>query len=533
MYRVMLVDDDYPVLELLSEEVNWETLGLSLCGKYENGLLALEHAEVEPPNILVTDIGMPKMDGLELAARMKKLNPSMRIAILSCHSEFQYAQQAMRLNVQDYLLKDLLEPEDVAKLLEKFKTSLDGERLLQQEHVHMKHLVNETRELRKEKTFRNFIQQPLLSTSQRQQELSAYGLLRDGEFCIPVIGSIEQYAIVKDRFESEQTLHFALSNVMEELISELPLHTIHVGYNSRQSLLLFAYKPGIKVNVHDQVMNSLRIIQQKIEQVLKIKMAFMIGNSCESLERLKSMLSSLIDSIEQRFYLVQGEIAKLEHHVPIRNGLFDLYDQAGAEIKEALIAKDEGKIVTIAKRWELHIREQRYPSEEVRDWVLKLLIDLRLKLHSLLYKSPNSTAETLHKEMVQLDSLQGLFDWLELHLRSYIMVREQGTPVSKRREVTEVFQYVSLHLGRRITLEEVAMHLHMNPSYFSRFFKKEAGQTFIEYVTSKKIERAKELLDQSSKPVNEICELLGYDNQSYFIKTFKTQVGVTPMEYRG
>ena len=90
-------------------------------GKYENGMAAWEHAQEEPPDILVTDIGMPKMDGLELASRMKLLNPSVRIAILSCHSEFQYAQQAMRLNIQDYLLKDQLDPDDLIKLLDKFK----------------------------------------------------------------------------------------------------------------------------------------------------------------------------------------------------------------------------------------------------------------------------------------------------------------------------------------------------------------------------------------------------------------------------
>jgi two-component system, response regulator YesN len=320
---------------------------------------------------------------------------------------------------------------------------------------------------------------------------------------------------------------------MEELSGTLPLHTVHVGYSNRESLFLFAYKPDIKRNVHDQVQESLHSIQNTLGKVLKIRMAFLTGRGCDSPEGLKQMLSALVSSEEQRFYLTEGEIAKWQPDALRAAGLFTHYDSAGAEAREALIAKDEAQIVATAVKWEALIRESRYPSNEVRDWVLKLLIDLRLKLHALLYTSSATSAETLHKEIVQFDSLWGLFQWLKSHLRSYITVREEGTPASKRREVTEAYNYVSLHLGRRITLEEVAAHLHMNHSYFSRFFKKETGMTFIEYVTRKKIERAKELLDQTSHSVNEICMMLGYDNQSYFIKTFKTQAGVTPTEYRG
>lgn len=140
MYKVMLVDDDYPVIELLSESIRWEELGLCLMGTHENGWNAWEHARLEMPDILITDIGMPRMNGLELSSRMKELKPEVRIAILSCHNEFQYAQQAMRLNVQDYLLKDALDPEDLVQLLRKFKESLDEETKTGWENSRIKHL---------------------------------------------------------------------------------------------------------------------------------------------------------------------------------------------------------------------------------------------------------------------------------------------------------------------------------------------------------------------------------------------------------
>jgi len=89
-----------------------------------------------------------------------------------------------------------------------------------------------------------------------------------------------------------------------------------------------------------------------------------------------------------------------------------------------------------------------------------------------------------------------------------------------------------MRLNTRISLDELAEHLHLNASYFSRLFKKETSITFIEYVTRQKMERAKELLGEAKLTVGEICEQLGYDNQSYFIKTFKSLVGATPIEYR-
>lgn len=187
----------------------------------------------------------------------------------------------------------------------------------------------------------------------------------------------------------------------------------------------------------------------------------------------------------------------------------------------------------ITDKWIAQIRQEKYAPEVVKDWTLKLLLDLKLKLHSLQSVRPAYSADMLHKEIVDIDSLPALREWLDNHLKSIARAKGAGAGASKRAEVMEACQYVSLRLGSRISLDEVADHLHLNSSYFSRLFKKETGTTFIEYVTKLKMERAKELLDGTNSTVGEICEQLGYDNQSYFIKTFKLHAGVTPVEYRG
>ncbi|ASA23006.1 response regulator transcription factor [Paenibacillus donghaensis] len=535
MYNVMLVDDDYPVIELLSETICWEELGFRLMGAHENGQIAWEHAQREMPDILITDIGMPQMNGLELSARIKELKPEVRIAILSCHNEFQYAQAAMRLHVQDYLLKDALDPEDLVQLLRRFKLSMDEENKAGWENSRLKHLFSGTRELRIEQSIKNFIQQPLLSPEKWRAEAAEFGLFAHGESCFPVIAYLEDYRHVKYRFTSEQTLHFALSNVMNEVLEGMKPSGLYVGYNVKSSFLLFSYKPGLQGNIHAEAAALLKTIQSTVFRVLKIHLSFITGEGCETPEGLKQRLNQLLTGEEQRFYLEHGAIAKCKPPAPegIRQNLFSYYDQASIELREVLLGRQPELAGAVSAKWISLIREQQYLSETVKDWMLKLLLDLKLKLHSLQSARPAYSADTLHKEIVDIDSLPALQEWMNNHLESIVAAKGAGAGACKRVEVTEACQYVSLRLGSRITLDEVADHLHLNASYFSRLFKKEMGVTFIEYITRLKMERAKELLDATHSTVGEICEQLGYDNQSYFIKTFKLHTGATPVEYRG
>jgi two-component system response regulator YesN len=532
MYNVMLVDDDYPVLELLSESIDWQGKGFRLLGTFENGATAWEHAQCTMPDILITDIGMPRMNGLELCSKIKERKPDTRIIILSCHNDFAFAQQAMRLNVQEYLLKESLHPDDLVRMLDRFKQGLDEEQQINGEQVRLHTLVNDSMELRKEQAFKNFIHQPILTPDKWMQDANGFGLFLQDEACLAVVGCLDDYQQVKHRFTSEQTLRFAIANVMKEVLGEVDARVLHIAYSERKQLLLFSYKPSLKTNIYDMASGHIRTIQFAMRKVLKIRMTFLLGAECVSPEPLKRSLQALLTDEDQRFYLETAALVKSRTETIADEDLFVHYDTASSELREAMIGKRSADACRIADAWIQRIIQMRYPPAAVKDWVLKLLIDLKLKLRTLQYVRSGYSSDTLRKEISEIDSIYELRDWLNGQLLSAAQ-GDGSTSVSKRPEVKEACKYVSLHLNRRISLDEVAEVLHLNASYFSRMFKKETGETFIEYVTRMKMERAKEMLDQTSNTVGEICQQLGYDNQSYFIKTFKTHSGLTPMEYRG
>lgn len=533
MYKVMLVDDDYPVLEFLSAAIPWEQYGLQLQGTYENGAVALEQAEAGMPDILITDIGMPKMNGLELIAALRERKPNLRVAILSCHNEFHYAQQALRLNVQDYVLKDTLDPADLEKLLDQFKKSLDQEGQVLTHQHQLQHMVDRNKELMKEKFIRKTMQEPILDRQDWLSEAQTFDLELTGKACLPIMGFIDGYRLAKHRFMSDDILRFAIYNVINEMIGQDELPVVHFAYGTKESFYLYPFHDTLKINAYDEAAAQIKEIQTALRKYLKISMSFLIGDVCHQPEEIKSSLNGLLAARVQRFYMVEGSIAKQRVYSEGNIDLFSWYDQASTEFREMMIEKNNGLIVPTVERWMEFLREHTFPPEKVKDWVLKLLLDLKLKLQSLQYFRSTYAVDILHKEILEIDSLVELEHWLIDHFQSVIALAGEIWEQSKRSEVVEACHYVSLHLDKRIGLEEVADHLHLNSSYFSRLFKKETGETFIEYVTRMKMIRAKELLDQTSHPVGKICEMLGYDNQSYFIKIFKSSVGLTPVEYRG
>ncbi|WP_238323038.1 response regulator, partial [Gorillibacterium massiliense] len=339
MYNVMLADDDYPVLELLSESIDWEGLGFHLIGAFENGATAWEHAQEEMPDLLITDIGMPRMNGLELCAKIKEQNQDARIIILSCHDEFSYAQQAMRLKVQDYVLKESLQPEDLARMLERIRKGLDEEKIVSGEQLRLHALVNHSQELRKEQLFKNFIHQPLLTPEKWLEEASGYGIFVGDEACLAAVGHIDDYPTIKHRFAAEETLKFAVANVMQEALRELDLRMQYIPYTERKLLLLISYRPGLKTNIYDKAASGIGIIQATLRRVLKLRSTFILGTECATPEKLKRSLQTLLKDDGQRFYLEAGSLVKYAPESLSEQDIFQYYDAASLDLREAMIGK--------------------------------------------------------------------------------------------------------------------------------------------------------------------------------------------------
>ncbi|WP_197479960.1 helix-turn-helix domain-containing protein [Paenibacillus swuensis] len=526
----MLVDDDLPVLEYLSEAIPWNALGLEVQAMCVNGAQAYEHAEQRMPDILLTDIGMPEMDGLTLVNALKLKSKRLRTVILSCHDEFEYAQKAVKLNVDDYVLKETMSAKTLQPILESMVQKLDEETNAQGEREAMRRRSERNKSVSKETFLRQFLSTPLLDERPWISELAQLGMSVQNRVLTPVWGFVHRYTEQEARFHSPEVMSFAIENLLDEALEH---QGVVFRMNSREFIILFPTADDLKVNRAEGIADCLQSVQGKLNQYLRMPMTFVTGEPAGDLGQLKKQLSMWAERPEIRFYL--PERAVLPHRVMnsqfANRPLFADVSEAMESIRKRLLEENRAGIRELISDWFRAARDAQIHPEQLRNFALRMMMDTQSKLHSLQHFLSSYTTELLHRSVATKETVHELEDWMQSFYEEALTVMATIAKSSRRTEIAEAKRYVELHLHTKISLEEVAGMLHLNPSYFSRLFKKETDMSFIEYVTGQKMEKAKLLLRESGKPIQEIALMLGFETTSYFNKVFKDFTGHKPSEY--
>lgn len=528
MYTVMLVDDDVPVLEFLQRLVPWESLGLRVSGSFENGRDALDAALRETPDIVITDIGMPQMDGIELIREFKRRGLDCKTVIISCHHEFEYARQAVKLEVVDYLLKESLQVEGIVALLRRTIERIAADEESRRQLDRWKHQHVRTRQARKQRFLAALLEDTLLDARAWAEQAGEFGL--DPELPYVPVLCCPAYSEALKRYGAKDTFHFAAENIAAELLESRGA----MFSRDWHQVLLLAADADRPARGQLEVETGIARVQLAIGKYLKVSTTMLAGEAARGPAQLRSRLRALISGLPHRFYMKGGTIVWEPCERPFSDkDLFSDYMAAMDEFRQLVLDEGSDRVTPVLRRWFDRIVRERYEPGMVKDWTLKMMIDLQLKLKSLSYFQTDFSQEVLHGRMASVVSIDELEEWLGAFLHEAIAMMDDIYRGPQKREIMEAIRYIESRISQRITMEEVAEQLHLSPSYFSRLFKKESGEGFVEYVTRRKMEKAKELLSQSGNTVDEIAYLLGYDNKSYFMKVFKQHTGVTPGEYAG
>ena len=519
-YKVFFVEDEIITREGIRDNVDWRASGFEFCGEATDGEMALPLLRATQPDVLITDIKMPFMDGLQLSKIVRERMPSVKIIILSGHDEFEYAQKAISLGVTDYLLK----PVTVQKLqtvLQKLAIQLDKEK---KEQEHLKKLQEQMEDnqdiLRERLLFKLLV--GAVSPSEAVEQGQLIGLDLIARYYLVVILKLE----LGDRTEQYD----------------------HDNYQHTQHLLLELAEKNPDIFILKRDWGDITLIMK--------------GNTCEYLEEERDLL---LDEIRQvatktRYQVAIGVGTPRERIADIHLSFVDalIHIQNPADMGEPLSPqsierKDLLKLDKAAVEYYLrHGTKDEF--DQFFDAYIRSLGEtaLRSKLikNYIFVDMILATAKLIHELGGEIDHVVPEPSSIEAILSSVKTVeqlREQANKIisiglayrdsqpnnQHIHIIRRAKEYIELHYTNpELSLNEVAMQANLSHSHFSMVFSQETSQTFKEYLTELRINKAKELLRMTTLRSADIAYQVGYNDPHYFSSVFKKNTGLSPMEFR-
>ncbi len=502
MIKVLFVDDEILAMEYLQSLVSWEEHGYQVVGHALNGRKALEIFEKENPQIVISDIKMVGMDGLELTKQLKTRNPDVAVILLSAYKDFEYAQKGIEYGVSNYLLKHELCEEKILEELGKVADKLrNGEK-------------------RKKIYHRYFVRQLIYnredSTADYENELGnrffMLLLQKNPDFCDGTFNNkcweVEEIHIITTTAEETGE---GIEYLAEERLGESHL------------ILLF--------KISD--INSKYIVTKEIERMSRKIMDVLTDftedsfNLIYSDEIRKSEISFAFQTMSRLIHYAvfwkAGRMYALNRlPVPEENEKID-WNEKEKELKE-IVYKEQGHLEDYI---EYLFETVNFPVQD-----LQALKELIYMLENLLRQIENQENLSLEREKKQQGKVKAIQDYyMDCYCRISEKLQEREDKKYSR-IVNSILQYIKRNFDKELNLEILGEEFEMNGVYLGQIFKKETGYTFLKYLTACRMEAARKLLTEGKYNIAEVSEMVGYRSSQYFSQIFMKNVGTTPQEYR-
>ncbi|MEV5030165.1 response regulator [Paenibacillus sp. LPE1-1-1.1] len=528
MGKVLLVDDEAHITRNLEKVIPWEMLGLTVGGTAKNGVEALELMEQQAFDLLLCDIRMPVMDGLELVRHIRDKAMPCDIIMLSGYQDFAYTRTAIQFGVNDYILKPIPYDELTGVIARVMSSQRSKQKQLQEEKQKLGRMID----LASEKILYDIIMDytdvtadHFLLTGDEQQ-------LKQQQFVLIVLDldvSSEKTKDWRDWSDKERKLwNFAVCNVLRERLQQNGLHHAVIQIRDGEWCVLIEME---KTAAYD-----LTKIKEWAEMLLAaikshVKLSLFAGIYREF---------AAVAELSQAYKLVQQGMQLTPVHdliavYPSEQQKSSQADQAFWDTAEKMIgAVKRGDSIGVdneLQRITLLLQRMNEPSLNRVKQLLHFFV-----LHLMREMKEMGVFSREQEDMLwrRLDRRFGIKDLLSFIRQVTNAVSEKSLDKKKQseRSMTEAKAFLDRNLYRDLSVEETATHVGLSTSYFSLLFKQTFGETFIEYVTRQRMERAKAMLAETAKSVAQIAKEVGYAERRYFTKVFMKYTGENPTDYR-
>lgn len=520
MIKLMIVDDEPIFREYLQTSFDFEAYGFEICCEARNGREALEMMEIYSPDVVLTDINMPHMDGLTLSERLMAINPDLGIVLITGHSEFEYAKKAVKIGVSDYILKPFEKEElmlTLLKLKDNIYESIEGD-------VPEKPERNLSQSL-----LMNLINQATSPSETIIAELKSAGLSLYSDRYIVTTLSIDQIDEKWDHQEDRMLWRFAVMNILDELMEGNTHHYSFYDYEGNIVSLteIEDHKTGIDTSF-------IKKLTTLINNYLGFSVTVGIGRVHEGIGQIRLSYQESLNALSAKFLLGTNRSIHYDE-LQENNRDISFYDANTHEkifhnLRKLDMLENEALLKDIFHK--IHQRQLGM------DYVRMIYMSLISILLSYIAQSGRNQSDILGNDFSPRDILshnQQLQDWEQALLGLYKKTNAYFKSHEASRSAVvakKACAYIDTHYSsNNLNVSKIAAAQFINQTYLRSMFKEEMGMTVIEYITKVRMNHARRMLEEGYYLLAEITEKVGYSDPSYFSKSFKKYFGMSPSQY--
>ena len=542
MLKIFLAEDEVIVRETIKRMIPWEELGFELVGEAADGEMALPLLIRQKPDLLITDIKMPFMDGLTLAKLAKKELPELKIVILSGYDDFNYAKQAINIGVEDYLLKPITKNALIERLSE-IRSRYEHEKTQKEYYEKFQREMQAYEKNSSRDFFEALVRgsMDMMEVYKKAEKLGVDIVAEAYNILIFTMNSEEDFSGQKEGYSEWEAESLEM---LEEFFSGHPSAMLFRSNIFSYGVLLKGQKESIKEITKECVGKIQGILKRKES---KREWFLAVGQPVERLSQIKKSYHTASRAFSQRYLYVENilyydEMEMMEH----RSGQADTNDNAYLKkvdvnaLNPAILQKFLSN--GIQEETENFVKDYFYAigQEPMESLVFRNYVILNVRFSVITFlkglgcdtegMEPENTEEILAESGKNIESS---IAYAEKMVSQAITIRDQNSGNKNRSILKTAVDFIESHyMEEEISLNTVANVANVSANHFSALFSQNMGQTFIEYLTSLRMNKAKELLRCTGMRSSEIAGEIGYKDAHYFSYLFKKTQGMTPSDYR-
>lgn len=535
MYKVVLVDDEILTREAISENTPWEEAGFILTGTAENGRDAISVIESVHPELVITDITMPVMDGLDLSKYIKEKYPSTSVIIISGYNEFEYAKRALSYGVMEYLLKPFT-PDEFLGVLNKAREEL-AKRITEEEQIETLRAEQKMNKSKLQKLFVKELLEGKTTSRNLVSQMENFGMSAVYKYQAVVFVAINNAGNFyknqsQNRDGSDELLNFAIANIIGELIEGKDGILQFIGTDEKG---IYVFSADTEEQLREKITHMGGTFIDSILKYLEVETSIIVGDTVESISDWSISFNAARNATKDIFSKSKENFifsSDSENHEQGENEV--LLTAFADSIIECLKQGNIEKLHDTSKNLFDELRKAHLERNDILFRIQNIAFAILMQLKTIL--DPAQQLHTQNHEFFQNMQHCRHISELEQQFISFLdFIHEQvfvGSMSSNQKLAFQAREYIEQNFNREdLSLNDVCSFLGMSPSYFSVVYKNETGETFIETMTRVRMERAKILLLDATKKNYEIAEQVGFVDPHYFGSVFKKYTGMTPTEY--